>query len=154
MQEYFLKLFRYNEWANNQVIKAMEQSSNLDPQAVKLLAHLIASQNIWLARILKSDTTNIEMWPNDTLDDCKGKIQQSSEEWTEFIETMNDEHFKEDHLYKNSKGDLFKSSMEEILTHVANHGSYHRAQINQLLRQNGNEPAVTDYIFYTREKRD
>ena len=32
--------------------------------------------------------------------------------------------------YKNSKGKEFKSSVRDILTHVAMHGHYHQGQIN------------------------
>jgi uncharacterized damage-inducible protein DinB len=33
---------------------------------------------------------------------------------------------------------------------VALHGAYHRGQIAQLLRQNGAQPAATDYIGFVR----
>ncbi|MFL5508025.1 MAG: DinB family protein, partial [Gemmatimonadaceae bacterium] len=52
--------------------------------------------------------------------------------------------------YKNSAGEQFTSSVENILTHVFMHGSYHRGQVASLVRAGGDTPSPTDYIFFTR----
>ena len=52
--------------------------------------------------------------------------------------------------YTNSKGQTFSNSIRDILFHVINHSTYHRAQIATEFKQNGLEPLVTDYIFYKR----
>lgn len=52
--------------------------------------------------------------------------------------------------YTNSKGDEFKYSVGDILTHVALHGQYHRGQINSRLRAMGVEPVSVDYIIFAK----
>ena len=52
--------------------------------------------------------------------------------------------------YSNSAGVAFHSTVEDILLQVAMHGSYHRGQIALLLRQEGAEPAATDFIGFAR----
>jgi uncharacterized damage-inducible protein DinB len=52
--------------------------------------------------------------------------------------------------YRNSAGRDFRSSVSDIVTHVAMHGSYHRGQIARRLRSVGQEPPYTDFIQYTR----
>jgi uncharacterized damage-inducible protein DinB len=52
--------------------------------------------------------------------------------------------------YRNSAGQAFRNSVADILCQVVLHGSYHRGQIAQLVRQGGGEPAPTDYIGYRR----
>jgi uncharacterized damage-inducible protein DinB len=46
---------------------------------------------------------------------------------------------------------LPRNSIEDILTQLFGHSCYHRGQIAQLLRSIGAEPAVTDFVFWTRE---
>jgi len=53
--------------------------------------------------------------------------------------------------YRNSAGHPYQSTVEDILLHVALHGSYHRGQIATLLRQSGSEPVLTDYIAFIRD---
>ncbi len=52
--------------------------------------------------------------------------------------------------YVNTKGEAYRNSVQEICMHLLLHSAYHRGQVAQLLRANGGEPAVTDYIFYKR----
>jgi uncharacterized damage-inducible protein DinB len=49
------------------------------------------------------------------------------------------------------KGEKFANTIKDIVVHVINHSTYHRAQIAQLVKQSGGEPAKTDYIVYQRE---
>jgi len=54
--------------------------------------------------------------------------------------------------YKNFKGDSFENRVEDILTHVINHSTYHRGQIIAQLK--GQLPSLpsTDYILFIREQ--
>ena len=50
----------------------------------------------------------------------------------------------------NSAGDEFDNAIEDILVHVAMHGTYHRGQVTLLVRDAGAEPQPTDYIAFVR----
>ena len=52
--------------------------------------------------------------------------------------------------YRNSKGERFEQGLNEVLDHVANHGTHHRGQIVLLLPQAGFAPPVTDLIAWQR----
>lgn len=54
--------------------------------------------------------------------------------------------------YANSEGTPFETPLRDILTHVANHGTHHRAQIVLVLREAKIAPPPTDYIFYVRKE--
>jgi uncharacterized damage-inducible protein DinB len=41
--------------------------------------------------------------------------------------------------------------VEDVLLHVALHGSYHRGQIAAAVRAAGGEPVNTDFVTWTRE---
>ena len=49
-----------------------------------------------------------------------------------------------------SAGQAFRSTLEDILLHVALHGAYHRGQLAMLVRDGHGEPAPTDYIAFVR----
>lgn len=151
MKDFFLDLYEYNEWANNELLKKITEKASND-KILKLLSHIIAAQEVWLGRILNVDYENSTIWPEYSLEECKVKIPESSEEWKEFVETLDEDHFEEVHYYKNSKGITYQNKLIEILFHVINHSNYHRAQINQILSASKEQPAVIDYIFYKREE--
>ena len=52
--------------------------------------------------------------------------------------------------YVNSAGQAFRSTVGDMLRHVAQHGAYHRGQIALLLRDDGLVPEPTDYIAFVR----
>ncbi|MDB5154777.1 MAG: hypothetical protein JWR54_3528, partial [Mucilaginibacter sp.] len=54
--------------------------------------------------------------------------------------------------YKNLKGDDFENKLSDVLAHLINHGTHHRAQVGQHLKLAGVELPNTDYIFYIRNK--
>ena len=53
--------------------------------------------------------------------------------------------------YRNSKGEQWSSRVEDILTHVLFHSTYHRGQIAMQMRASGLTPACTDFIYAVRE---
>jgi len=153
MKEYFQKLFAYNQWANQEILKAVENAEKAQDEALPLLAHIITAQDLWLARILKAEHQNVNLWAEMSLEAVKSKLPESSEEWSEFVETMNEDHFQEEHQYTNSKGELFLTRLEDVILHVVNHGTHHRAQVSKILRDHGYNPPATDYIFFTRKQK-
>jgi uncharacterized damage-inducible protein DinB len=54
--------------------------------------------------------------------------------------------------YKNTKGEPWTNSVEDILTHVIMHSAYHRGQIAADMRASGHTPAYTDFIHAVRQK--
>jgi uncharacterized damage-inducible protein DinB len=60
-----------------------------------------------------------------------------------------------DHVfqYYNTKRELFKDPTWQMLLQVFNHGSYHRGQLVNMLRQLGVEKIPqTDFIVWGRKK--
>ena len=65
-------------------------------------------------------------------------------------EAITSEGLSRGSTYRNSAGNQFTSTLEDILTHVTLHGSYHRGQVASLIRSAGDTPSPTDYIFFAR----
>jgi uncharacterized damage-inducible protein DinB len=152
MQQHFSTLYQYNHWANRQIFEAMQQTGNNPPPDITLLAsHTIEAQQIWLQRIVPTDNPISGVWNPLPLEALMKLEDENSARWLQFINEQPDNaDWYRPITYTNTKGDAFSNPMAHIMTHVVNHASYHRAQINMRLRQLGFTPTLTDFIAYAR----
>ncbi len=152
MVEMFRELFRYDEWANREAADSMARAANPPQKARKILAHIIGTQWLWLARI-HGGTSKMAVWPELSPEECKRESTAVLAAWAELLARTDADGLKRGVAYKNSKGEPWSSAVGDILMHVAMHGAYHRGQIATLLRDAGGEPAYTDFIHSVRTKR-
>src|SRR4051812_41333248 len=110
-----------------------------------LLSHIVAAQMLWMDRICKRDA-RAPVWPEWSLEECTTRLEASANEWRSYVAQLSPDEARTIVAYKNSKGEPWESSVEDILIHVGNHGTYHRAQIAALIRADGTTPPYTDYI--------
>jgi uncharacterized damage-inducible protein DinB len=64
----------------------------------------------------------------------------------EYLETADSPIIK----YTTSTAGYFETSVNDILLHVFNHGTYHRAQIAKEMTMHNIKPVNTDYIQFMR----
>ena len=70
------------------------------------------------------------------------------------MERLADEEASREIDYVLMNGTPGRSSFQQMVQHVVNHGSYHRGQVTTLLRQLGAAPpASTDFITFFRERQ-
>ncbi len=148
--EHLIHLFKYNDWAAERTAKSIESTQRITPDAIRLLSHIISSQYVWLSRIT-GEKNDLAIWDNFTIEECFKLSVEITSKWINLLEGKNNEFLEKRIKYKNSKGDDFENSLKDIITHVLNHSTYHRAQIAQIVRRADGQPAVTDYIVYQRE---
>jgi len=150
MKVYFFKLFQYNSWANSTVLGFLESRNIKDEQIQKLLSHILNAEYIWLSRITGNSELAKHVWGVHSF----GRLTEMSSEvsilYSELITSFSDQDFDRLLQYKNLEGKSFINSIQDIFTHVVNHGSYHRGQINRLIRQKNVDPPITDYIAFIR----
>jgi uncharacterized damage-inducible protein DinB len=78
-------------------------------------------------------------------------IASNAAGWKAFLEADPDLTGKL--TYQNQSGKTYTNVVGDLLAHVVNHGTHHRAQIGQLLKAGGlAHLPVTDYIAYLRLK--
>lgn len=150
MKEHFLKLFEYNNWANNKILEIVLRENDFPQNALKYFSHLLIAEKTWMTRIKGEETPSNDFWYEIPQNDFKESINQNTNDYLELIKNTNGKNFEEVIKYQNSKGTEFNTSLKDILTHVSMHSSYHRGQINAALRNAGLEPVNIDYIAYTR----
>lgn len=143
------RLFAHLEWADARTLKALRAASALEPATLELYAHILGAEATWLAR-LGSRTPEVAVWPSLTLDQCETLAAANARGFQASIERLTETDLGRGITYRNSAGDTFTSTVEDILLHVAMHGAYHRGQVARALRQAGAVPEPTDYIAFIR----
>jgi uncharacterized damage-inducible protein DinB len=150
LKDHFIQLFKYNDWATRETAKCIREARKNQQRVYDLLSHIINSQRIWLSRILQTNIV-IDPWEVHTVENCVELSTNITSEWVNFLEGFRKPELYMRIRYKNNKGENWENTIEDILTHVINHSTYHRAQIAQLMRQSGDQPPKTDYIAYQRQ---
>lgn len=145
--QYFQTLFAYNAWANDKIIQTLMSSD--PPEPVRLMAHILGTEQLWLERLRAGDADSNLIWPDLDLAACSSKLNKLRTGWSAFLKETG-EDFSRRVPYRNSTGTQLDNAIADILTHVINHSSYHRGQISMILRQQGEESVNTDYITYAR----
>jgi uncharacterized damage-inducible protein DinB len=92
------------------------------------------------------------VWPDFTVDQCEVQIADLARLWRDFLDQLSPAGLLEKVTYRNSKGEPWTSTVEDILTHVVLHSAYHRGQIASQVRSGGEQPAYTDYIHAVRQR--
>jgi uncharacterized damage-inducible protein DinB len=146
MVSLFQDIFEYHHHFNQQLIRQIEQHEpGLPDKTIPLFCHLLNAHQIWNARILERPA--FEVHQRHALDELPEIDQQNYQNTLLIL----DQYPLEATLnYHNTKGHELSNTIRDILFHIANHSTHHRAQIIAQFRQSGIVPLVTDYIFYKR----
>jgi uncharacterized damage-inducible protein DinB len=127
------------------------KKANDATEPIRLIAHLLAAQQIWLNRCKKEPAISSALWPDWNVGTFEQIINDNHQKWISFLEGLNNDDFEKQISYKNSRGESFENKLSDVLAHVINHGTHHRAQAGQYLKLVGVELPNTDYIFYMRQ---
>ena len=151
MKSYFIRLFNYDQFANKQITDLILKSGQTG-KPVQLMAHLLAAQQIWLNRCKGLPAPGGALWPDWQAETFNAIIDSNHQAWITYLDGLQPGDFNADVVYKNSRGDSFQTRLDDVLAHLINHGTHHRAQAGQQLKFNGLlQLPTTDYIFYVRE---
>ena len=152
MKKYFLKLIDYDHHTNQTLVQLIIEAGEPE-KAVKLMAHMLAAQQVWFNRCNYLPAYGGALWPDWKADTFEQTINENHAAWVNFLSSLDDTAFENIIYYKTLRGDSFENKLEDIMAHLINHGTHHRAQIGQELKLAGVENLpITDYIFYIRGK--
>ncbi|MFZ6010181.1 MAG: DinB family protein [Bacteroidota bacterium] len=148
MKKYFLKLYQYNIWATRRVLGTIQRQQVNEEKILTLMGHVLAAQYLWLHRIKGLPAPDVKLWGAYTIEQLINMAEDAGKKWLDFIDSA--DNFDRQLTYKNYVGEAYTNNVENIMIHLVNHSSYHRAQVAMLLRQKGFEPINTDFITYDR----
>ena len=127
------RLFDHLAWADDGVLAAFRRSNDGQPRALGLYSHVLGAEHVWLAR-LEVRAAKVAVWPELTVAECGALAVENHSAYETFIAKLDDDALRREVEYRNSAGAPFTSRIEDVLLHVAMHGSYHRGQVAMLLR--------------------
>jgi uncharacterized damage-inducible protein DinB len=148
MKSYFIRLLNYDHFANTKIAELIMQTGATG-KPVETMAHLLTAQQTWLKRLKKTSAPLTPLWPNWSAETFITIIDNNHQQFLAYLEMMQPHDFDGIIEYKNSVGD-FKSVVSDVLAHLINHGTHHRAQIGTLLKMGGATLPGLDYVLYIR----
>jgi uncharacterized damage-inducible protein DinB len=163
MKELISQLSVYNIWANQLLLDVIKQlPESLQSQAVAssfkslrtTILHMLDAESIWWQRMKLQERI---VRPSDDfacdMSELSTQVLQQNRQWNEWILNANEHQLQHVFHYQNTKREQFKQPVYQMLLHVFNHGTYHRGQLVNILRQLGVEKVpATDFIVWSRRK--
>lgn len=153
----YRQLQAYETEANRRVLESLatvpasSRSHPSYPRLMGLLPHNLLARQVWLWRINALPYQNPADWfPVLTIEETRTRSEEVDRPWAQYLGGLMDADLDRIVRYTSSEGMAYESRVEDILTHVFNHSTYHRGQIARLVTELGGKRAVTDYIAVTR----
>jgi len=152
-----LQLFSYHSWATNILIQHLrklplkdyqKEIQSVFPTVAAVVQHIYDVDLLWLSRCMEGKS--LEQMIIHTPEDAQKAFHQLH---TIINELVNSCDLSQSINYQNSVGMTFTNTIDEVIRHLVNHGTYHRGNITAMLRQMGYSGVSTDYIYFLRQKQ-
>lgn len=164
MKELLKQYATYNVWATKRILdvilampeeKQMAELPSSFTSLFKTVLHMLDAESIWWQRMKMNERINIPSENfNGTMKEVADGLLQQSKLWEEWVSNASDLSLDHVFQYYNTKKEHFKMPVYQMLHHVFNHGTYHRGQLVNMLRQLGMEKIPqTDFSLWTRSKK-
>jgi uncharacterized damage-inducible protein DinB len=163
MKELLQQFSVYNSWANGLLKdliialpeeKQLREISSSFSSLHKTVLHMWDAESSWWQRVKLQERIIVqsENFTGNISDAFQGLLLQN-QQWIDFITTAQERQLQHEVIYRNTRREQFKQPVYQILLHVFNHGSYHRGQLVNMLRQLGiDKIPQTDFIVWSRKK--
>lgn len=149
MESTLNRLLKYHIWAMDRLFNQLEALPLIPPAALKLLQHIVNAESIWMSRVA-GEKQVVGVWETLPLHECRSLHLNSVQKLQTVLN--NNQDLEQVISYVNTSGGAFSDTMHDIIVHVLNHSTYHRAQIAKEMRTHKLDPINTDYITYVRNK--
>jgi len=143
------RLYRHLRWADERALDALRRAPGPPGQALEIYAHVLGAERVWLDRLLERPAS-MPVWPQLDFQGCAALAAAVHAGYGAYLGSLDEPALSREVAYVNSAGAAFRSRVDDILLHVALHGTYHRGQVALLLRRAGAVPEPTDYIALAR----
>src|SRR5947209_6822284 len=89
MIEYLGRLLAYDEWANREVLGKLEASGGQPPRSLKLMAHILSAERLWLER-LQAQPQSLPVWPEFMVQECRAHAEELPGLWRGYLAKRSD----------------------------------------------------------------
>jgi uncharacterized damage-inducible protein DinB len=117
--------------------------------------HMWDAESIWWQRMKMSEVvTPPSAHFTGATRDVAASLLHQDKLWESWVTTASLVAIEHVFHYQNTKREQFKQPIYQMLLHIFNHGTYHRGQLVNMLRQLevSNIPS-TDFIIWSRRKK-
>src|SRR5215467_12769459 len=118
MTEMLQRFLEFDRWANQESLHSLETMTSPPERAMALIAHIAATQRVWLERAL-SVPQSVAVWPQWSLPETAKELPVVLGEWKRLIATGD---LTREFAYTNTKGQQFRSKLRDVALHVIFHG--------------------------------
>ncbi|HUR66843.1 MAG TPA: DinB family protein [Chitinophagaceae bacterium] len=164
MKELLKQYAAYNIWASQKILelilslpeeKQMTELPSSFTSLYKTVLHMWDAESIWWQRMkLHERIIRPSENFNGTMKDVSNGLQSQSKQWEEWVSNASELSIDHVFQYQTFDGTQYKQPTWQMLHHVFNHGTYHRGQLINMLRQLGIEKLPsTDFILWSRGKK-
>ena len=159
-----ITLYDYNYWASQRILHATakltsEQFLAATPMSWgsvrDVLTHALGAEWIWRLRCQEGQAPTSLPSPADfpTYDALVARWQAEEQAMRAYVATLTDAQVNGPLAYKTTSGKPYEAILWQILVHVVNHGTQHRAEVAHVLTGLGHSPGDIDFIVYLRAIR-
>jgi uncharacterized damage-inducible protein DinB len=158
-----LMLFDYSAWANRRILDAAEGLSQeqftaparLDYGSLRgTLVHILSAETTWRKRCQEgvSPSSSLAEDAFPTLAALRAQWEEAAQAMRTFLAELTDEDLQCVVHYRTKQGVPYENPLWQLLLHVVNHGTQHRAEAAIVLTQHGCSPGDVDLIVFLRER--
>ena len=154
-------LYEYNEWANDRLLGVASGLSGDELSAgrgasfdsiLDSFVHVVRAQVFWLRRWKAGDAGALRLGDEDeiSLAKVRAAFDDSHAGIRGYVAGLTGEQLDGRLEYRDSKGERSRP-LWQLMTHAANHGTYHRGEIAMMLTGVGHSPGDLDFNFWEYE---
>jgi uncharacterized damage-inducible protein DinB len=155
-----LDLYAFNEWANEQFMRAVgalgqdvvRRDLGGSHRSIRdALAHIVATEWVWLERWDGNSPTVAPDWVEGAdvpvLREALAEVERGR---AEYFDQLEDEKLRQPLSFTLMSGERRSLPLVDLILHVVDHSTYHRGQLATMMRQCGVAPPSTAFIEYRR----
>lgn len=160
----FQTLYDFHYWARDRLLEGVTQltpEQYLQPFAGgwgsirDTLVHTVNAEEIWFNRLQGRLADRLDDPANTpAMSDLRRRWLESETAVRAYLKALNEATLTRMCHYASTDGRTYATPTWQILLHVANHATEHRAQVSTALTALGISHPALDMIFYFRSKAD
>jgi uncharacterized damage-inducible protein DinB len=163
MQDTLASMFEYNRWADERLLTACGQLTDEQytreiggsfPSIRATVAHHAGALRAWGTRFEGGDVRALPSEADVPNADVAMRLTVEGHAVLAREASRSADELKEIFTYRSLRGMMVSLPRWAVLRHVVNHGTYHRGQIANMMRQVGAAPPSTDYFLWAMEQHD
>ena len=163
MLELLRTLYDYNSWATERILLAADKVSDaqfLAPAHFSwgglrgTLVHTMSAEWTWRSRwqgVSPTAPLRVEDYP--TVAALRARWREEETAIRAFVAKLSEPDLARTINYTQMRGGVSAEPLWQLMVHVVNHGTQHRAEAAALVTEYGHSPGDLDFIVFVRERQ-